>query len=232
MQQARDLREEGEELYKLVRSLDPADWDRSTPFKNWTVNDVIAHLHTTDLVATLAVEDPDRFRAMVRAGERAIWIGGAAANRPHSQGPDSASGGTATGELWDKLAEVDPSMRYRGWHPTWARGYSRTVRQWSLSTVRTIYDLLGSPRVIPTHQEHRRDRYGPSGGPSSRWEPVPEDMPQRAADPAAVRPDLGVERSERNHQGEGDAGGVCHVVSRGGHRDTDLRRGSARTRGG
>ena len=44
MRQADDLRTEGNELKELVGSLNEADWQRATPFKSWTVNDVIAHL--------------------------------------------------------------------------------------------------------------------------------------------------------------------------------------------
>ena len=73
MQQAHELRTEGDELYALVKTLKKTDWQRPTPFKNWTVYDVIAHLHTTDLVANLALADPDGFRDMVRSGRRAIW---------------------------------------------------------------------------------------------------------------------------------------------------------------
>jgi len=39
LQQAVDLREEGDELYALLETLDPADWVRNTPFKSWTADD-------------------------------------------------------------------------------------------------------------------------------------------------------------------------------------------------
>ena len=72
MQQGLDLREEGDALYALLNTLDDDDWERATPFKSWSVNDVVAHLHTTDRVALLALKDPEEFRKMVRDGARAI----------------------------------------------------------------------------------------------------------------------------------------------------------------
>ena len=41
-QQAADLHEEGHELNEVLKTLGEDDWDRNTPFKNWTVNDVMA----------------------------------------------------------------------------------------------------------------------------------------------------------------------------------------------
>ncbi len=37
LQRAVDLREQGDELYALLRTRSDADWTRNTPFKNWTV---------------------------------------------------------------------------------------------------------------------------------------------------------------------------------------------------
>ena len=44
-QQAADLKEEGEELKRVLDDLLAEDWSRLTPFKNWTVNQVVQHLH-------------------------------------------------------------------------------------------------------------------------------------------------------------------------------------------
>mgnify|MGYP002386389532 CR=1 FL=1 len=39
-----DLRDEADELHGLLKSLDPADWQRPTLFKAWTVDDIMRHL--------------------------------------------------------------------------------------------------------------------------------------------------------------------------------------------
>lgn len=61
MQQALDLLEEGKELKKLLDALSPKDWERHTPFKNWTINQVVQHLHGADKAAVLALTDEERF---------------------------------------------------------------------------------------------------------------------------------------------------------------------------
>jgi uncharacterized protein (TIGR03084 family) len=62
-QQAKDLLEEGQELKALLDSLDPQDWNAPTPFKDWTVNKVIQHLHGSDKMAVLALSSREKFEA-------------------------------------------------------------------------------------------------------------------------------------------------------------------------
>ncbi|WP_069735595.1 MULTISPECIES: TIGR03084 family metal-binding protein [Streptomyces] len=56
-----DLREESDELDKLVGELDAPGWRGPTPAERWTVAHQIAHLSWTDEVAVLAATEPDRF---------------------------------------------------------------------------------------------------------------------------------------------------------------------------
>ena len=219
MQQALDLREEGEELYKLVRALDPGDWERRTPFKNWTVNDVIAHLHTTDLVARVALEDPERFRAMVRAGERAIWIGGAAANPAEvPNGPELGERWHAyLGELCDQLAAIDPSVRVPWFGPDMGARMFATARQmetWSHG--QDIYDLLRKPR----RNTDRIKNVAVIGVRTFGWtfvnrrEEIPNDMPYvRLTAPSGEIWEWN-EPNETNCV-QGDAVEFCHVVTQG-----------------
>ncbi|QGV79996.1 TIGR03084 family metal-binding protein [Streptomyces ficellus] len=58
-----DLREESEELDRLVADLRPDGWATPTPAPRWTVAHQIAHLAWTDDAALLAVTDPDGFAA-------------------------------------------------------------------------------------------------------------------------------------------------------------------------
>ena len=219
MQQAHDLREEGDELYELVRTLKAGDWDRPTPFKNWTVNDVVAHLHTTDLVATVALEEPDRFRAMVRAGERAIWIGGASAN------PSDLPKGAELGERWyaylgelcDRLARVDPSTRVPWFGPDMGARMFATARQmetWSHG--QDIYDLLKKPR----NNTDRIKNIAVIGVRTFGWtfanrrEEIPTDIPYvRLTAPSGETWEWN-EPSDTNFV-KGDAVEFCHVVTQG-----------------
>jgi uncharacterized protein (TIGR03084 family) len=60
-----DLRDESDELDRLVAELSPEQWALATPAPRWTVAHQIAHLAWTDRSALLAVTDADAFQALV-----------------------------------------------------------------------------------------------------------------------------------------------------------------------
>jgi uncharacterized protein (TIGR03084 family) len=59
--QAADFRTEADELHRLLVTLGDADWGRVTLFKQWTINDIVQHLHDGDLMAAASVSGPDHF---------------------------------------------------------------------------------------------------------------------------------------------------------------------------
>jgi len=61
LQESIALREEADELHAFLRTLDEADWNRTTGFKSWTPWDVVAHLHYFDHFSVLALTDADGF---------------------------------------------------------------------------------------------------------------------------------------------------------------------------
>ncbi len=58
-----DLDAEEASLDTTVADLDERGWSTPTPAEGWTVRDSIAHLAATEMWATLALTDPDGFRA-------------------------------------------------------------------------------------------------------------------------------------------------------------------------
>ncbi|WP_028964106.1 TIGR03084 family metal-binding protein [Streptomyces thermolilacinus] len=60
-----DLRDESEELDRIVAGVDAREWGRGTPAAGWTVAHQVAHLAWTDEVALMAVTDPDAFASHV-----------------------------------------------------------------------------------------------------------------------------------------------------------------------
>ncbi|WP_428954004.1 TIGR03084 family metal-binding protein [Streptomyces sp. cg35] len=64
-----DLRDESEELDRLVAELEPGRWRLATPAPRWTVAHQIAHLAWTDRAALLAMSDAEAFAGEV---EKAI----------------------------------------------------------------------------------------------------------------------------------------------------------------
>ena len=68
--QAADFQAEANELHALLATLDESDWQRPTAFKRWTVNDIVQHLHESDLTAAASVAGPETFertRAEIQA---------------------------------------------------------------------------------------------------------------------------------------------------------------------
>ncbi len=63
MQQAYDFRTESDALHALVASLSDSELTQKTAFKDWTINDVIGHLHIWNIAADLSLRDEDAFKA-------------------------------------------------------------------------------------------------------------------------------------------------------------------------
>jgi enediyne biosynthesis protein E11 len=69
-----DLIAEGEELDKLVASLDPSQWALPTPAPGWTIAHQVAHLASIVKLAELAASNPEAFKAAT-AGAAADFDG-------------------------------------------------------------------------------------------------------------------------------------------------------------
>ncbi|TPQ19266.1 TIGR03084 family metal-binding protein [Streptomyces sporangiiformans] len=66
-----DLREESDELDRVVGELSEEQWARATPAPGWSIAHQIAHLAWTDQAALLAVTDPEAF---VKEAEKALAV--------------------------------------------------------------------------------------------------------------------------------------------------------------
>ena len=60
--QVDDLRAERDELDAVLATLE-ADWQRVTGFKDWTVWDVVAHLHLSDHMGITSLSGEEPFRS-------------------------------------------------------------------------------------------------------------------------------------------------------------------------
>jgi len=65
MQQADDFLEERNTLYQLLEPLDDEVFQKVTQFKDWTISDVIGHLHMWNSAADLSLNDPDAFQNLM-----------------------------------------------------------------------------------------------------------------------------------------------------------------------
>ena len=157
-QQIEDLRAERDELDALLASLRPGDWQRVTTFKQWTVWDVIAHLHLADHMGMTSLAGEAPFRQLMRemrdsglpmAGFARRWLGDVS-------GPELASRWHALlTRLCDDLAAADPDIRLPWAGPGMRPRMFATARQmetWAHGW--ELYDLLELPRL---HTERLRN---------------------------------------------------------------------------
>lgn len=205
-----DLREESEELDRLVAGLSPARWALATPAPGWSVAHQIAHLAWTDHSALLAVTDADAFHALV---EKALVAPGSFVDDGAEEGaalPPAAllarwrEGRTALGEA---LREAPRGVKFPWYGPPMSGASMATARlmeTWAHGT--DIADALGVVRTPTDRLRHvvfigvrtRDFAFGANGLPvppepfrieltapsGELWTYGPEDAGQRVSGPA------------------------------------------------
>ncbi|MEM7253333.1 MAG: TIGR03084 family metal-binding protein [Pseudomonadota bacterium] len=229
LQQAIDLRAEGDELDELLGSLGPSDWDRPTPFKNWTINDVVAHLHGGDWLAVLSLTDSEKFVDLIARRQEARDRG----DDTSQFGPKLATGEALHAqwrayfiEMCERLGASEPDRRLKWVGPDMGVRMFTTARQmetWAHG--QDIYDLLRKPRQY----DDRIKNIAVIGVKTFGW--TFANRGQNAPGPAPlVR--LSAPSGETwewntdnpTNRVEGSAVEFCHVVTQGRHvDDTSLK---------
>lgn len=156
--QIADFQNEAADLHALLAAMRDSDWARPTQFKSWTINDVVQHLHETDLLAAASAAGPDDYNRM-RAETQTLRDAGLTrlqATR-HRLGDLT---GQALREQWygtmaalcDTLAALPMDTRLKWGGPDMGVRMFATARQmetWAHG--QAIYDLLGRSRQ-PTNR--------------------------------------------------------------------------------
>jgi uncharacterized protein (TIGR03084 family) len=152
--QAVDFRAEADELHQLLVPLSDADWRRATLFKQWTVNDIVQHLHDGDLMAAASIAGPDGF-ARFRAERQALVDSGMTRVQAARERLGDLTGArllrrwyTQMVELCDQLSAMAPETRLKWAGPDMGVRMFTTARQmetWAHG--QAIYDLLGVART-------------------------------------------------------------------------------------
>ncbi len=153
IQQADDFRDESDTTFALVDTLNDRDWERKTQFKQWTINDIVAHLHIGNYMADLSLNDETAFAAFLKRliapakpGARRLasthaWLDGLRNRELLVRWRDFY------GEMAGRFAEADPKRRVKWAGPDMSVLSSITARlmeTWAHS--QAIYDLLGQER--------------------------------------------------------------------------------------
>jgi uncharacterized protein (TIGR03084 family) len=230
--QAMDFRAEADELHKLLVTLNDADWDRTTLFRQWTVNDIVQHLHDGDLMAAASVAGPDQF-AEFRAERQTLIDRGMTRVQAARHRFGNLTGSRLLGSwyksahaLCERLSALPLDARLKWAGPDMSLRMFTTARQmetWAHG--QAIYDLLGVTRT-PTDRlrniaEIGVRTYGWTF--ANRQRPAPGPVPHvRLSAPSGViwswndpTPDNVI---------EGDALPFCQVVAQTRNiADTDLK---------
>lgn len=148
--EAQDFLAESEALLALLDPIDDAGFDAPTQFKDWSINDVLQHLHVWNSAAAASVADDDELDTMLadmraaeslRAFERA-WIGDLRGKALLTLWWDGAQ---ATASIF---AELDPKRRLKWVGPSMSARSSITARQMETwAHAHEVFDLLGVTRV-------------------------------------------------------------------------------------
>ena len=154
MEQAIDFLEESRQLYKLLISRQKSDYYKKTQFKNWTIDQVLGHLHIFNHAANISLKTPDEFERFFSPISKAMssgmklvdtqvdWLGG-------------LSGRHLLDAWWTGVVETsenyfvaDPRARLKWVGPKMSARSSITARQmetWAHG--QEIFDILGQKRV-------------------------------------------------------------------------------------
>jgi uncharacterized protein (TIGR03084 family) len=222
IQQAIDFRDESDALFALLDTLDDSAWARNTQFKQWTINDIVAHLHIGNHLADLSLTDGDAFSEFVRglaaaskqAGARRLdsthaWLGGLRNRDLLYRWRDFYR------EMTDRFAAAEPRKRVKWVGPDMSVLSSITARlmeTWAHG--QAIYDLLGQERSV----NDRIRNVAVIGINTFGWTfanrklPVPADRPYvRLTSPSGARWEWN--EPDQMNVVEGSAVEFCQVVT-------------------
>ena len=152
--EALDFKAECEQIHALLKAQDETIFDRVTQFKDWTIGDIIAHLHLWNIGADLSLNDPSAFAA---------FIGGAmtqlSAGKSHAEFQTTFFKGQSSAEIFEAWSEYYPQMteRFHAADPEhrvkWAGPdmsvrssiIARQMEHWAHA--QAIFDIMGQDRI-------------------------------------------------------------------------------------
>ena len=149
-----DLRTEGAELYNLMKKQPESFWQVKTQFKDWTVWDVIAHLHFSDYMAMTTAKSEAAFAEL--AGKVMVYFQNGKGLQGYARdwlgdisGPDLLEKWRADFlEMCDLFDGTEPDARLKWFGPDMGVRMFATARQmetWAHG--QEIYDMLALDRT-------------------------------------------------------------------------------------
>jgi len=152
--EADSFQKECDALAALLAPLGDADYGRATQFKDWTIDDIMAHLNSGDVNARQTLLDPAAFVAS-REQRQAAVAQGTAPLEYQRQATGGLSGKArlaawraSAAETANAYRDADPKQRVEWVGPSMSARSSITARLMETwSHAQAIYDLLGVERI-------------------------------------------------------------------------------------
>ena len=154
MKQALDFLEDSRQLFNLLKDKKDEDFKIATQFKNWTINDVIGHLHIFNFAANLSLKSNHEFDEFFFPIRVALKEGNSLLD-PQNLWLKGLSGRDLLEAWWlevqkvsKNFAIIDPKLRLNWAGPDMSARSSITARQmetWAHG--QEIFDILGRKRV-------------------------------------------------------------------------------------
>ena len=153
MQAAYDFKDECDNIAAILEDKTDSDFEISTLFKAWTINDILGHLHLWNIAADDALNNPEKFQVYIKDA-----MGGLAQGGTHQQLQDKYLNGLSGRDLFDAWQDYYPAMseRFAMANPEarvkWAGPdmsvrsciIARQMEHWSHA--QAIFDVLGLDR--------------------------------------------------------------------------------------
>lgn len=153
---AKDFLIECDSLYDFLSKVDDKDLQRVTQFKNWTIEDIIAHLHMWNVAALFTLENQKQFHAFLtdilpvlgqegHIGAQRFWL------KKHSNNAQGRALIDTWRAFYPQLAaaygQAAPDQRVAWVGPemtTTAKIIARQMESWAHG--QAIFDILGAER--------------------------------------------------------------------------------------
>jgi uncharacterized protein (TIGR03084 family) len=151
IEQAQDFRDESHALHSLLSGLNPARFEEKTQFKDWTINDILQHLHFWNTMADFALMNESKFMALIQE-----LFSGPESMRDFENRILNGLKGEVLLDNWrehvdtcaDHFYPTDPGKRLKWAGPDMSARSSITARlmeTWAHG--QAIYDHLGMERI-------------------------------------------------------------------------------------
>jgi uncharacterized protein (TIGR03084 family) len=154
MKQAIDFLEESRQLLNLIQDQAEKGFETKTQFNNWTINDVIGHLHIFNFAVNLSLNSFDKFQIFFSPISKALNEG-VSLLEAQNRWLNGLAGHDLLDAWWEEVQIVsknfenaDPKLRLKWVGPDMSARSSITARQmetWAHG--QEIFDVLGKTRI-------------------------------------------------------------------------------------